>query len=1521
MVNKKYRAWIILIFLAIIFISVIRVSNTSNSFSDVPVRIPTPLSSSNFNTTQDIMDSKLEAFSTLGYFPQTYLPSLQATYYALDSLQRIGRLNQINTSKLVDFIMSNFDEELNIFMDDYSRRYLDINISKTYYPLTSVLEVNCYAILSLDILNSLSLINTQDSINFIWSCYNPETSGFMGQEYNYFLPSSFKRSTLDNTYYAILTLDLLMDDWDDFQAEINELIQFINLLQSTDTFLWYFGGFYNDMDHSLDSLDIFEPNLLSSYYAIKSLDIFNSINTIRINNFYQYLGGLYNSDTYSFQMAHFVPAPGYGNIVATSLGLALSDLTGYAMIDRNYVINFILTNKDTKGIWGYSTDYIYCELIDTFQVIRCLSDSGIISQLTSFEKDIIKNGIHYFQMYKGFSLLSEDYTSANLIHIITKSFELYNRIEELDSNYIYQILLDAYIKMQSRESEGFTAGLIFDDYFNRYRSFPIEYYCSGNLIELSEFEKSLYSHISTYKALDSLNIIDRLDDFGIVNDLSDLLYNITDSQFLEVGYSNYGGFLPFKSFKMGSKSYQNSKVFMEYSFYAIRALELLVNHLGLGTINNLPFDHVALNTYINNKIIENSTHLFFQPDYQASPETLSENTYYAMYILKALDSFSLDEQKLKSFILDNIDYSNIKSVYFSYKLSKLLEIEIPLNFELIYELIGSIYSSAEKEFYQTDQREQLNQEALLWVSDIIVNELALSSIQITIMYLEDIEFLSTGNYIEFNITSRYSGEYWLWINDVIVNSSSFSPSSETFTFSLDNYASTMGDYSIRINATALDGKTDQITDSFTVYSDSTTSISIIQLPDCDFLSTGNNLTFSITSGYSGTYCLSINNSLVSSDIFSEGYNEISYSLDNYSKKLGEYSIKINVTALDGKYNEICDTFTVYTDSITSVNILSLNSYEFMTTGHNITFEIMSKYTGWYNYSIDSILLYSDTYYPGQEFIFSIDGYNVGDHNVSIYVKALDGREGVTNASFSVFSMSETIITVHSIKNHLINSTGNFVNFSIHTNFPDWYFVKIDGILVDEAFYESDEYIICSIDGYDLGTHMVFIWANSSDGKKTDITIQFTVYTISFIEIRIIELDNYEFRTISHEIIFLINSSFPDTYELFIDGILLQTDAYLPHGQFFTYSIDHYQVGEHDVLIWANSTDGKEVMCETSFTVYSLSNTIVGIEELDDYEFLSEDNYVKFNVTSFYPDYYKILIDGIEVQRSNYSSGVSYYFCIDGYGVGLHTIFIWAIGEDDKVGTAYAEFFVFSNTSSNVIISIYNLKNYEFMSKGNVLNFSIFASFPDYYELWIDDKLVKTDNFMSNEFITYSLNSITSIIGDHIVFIRARGLDGNFATIRAEFIIFSTSITIITINYLKDCEHNTFGNYLMFTIDSKYPDYYELWIDDILVATDSFEFNNTIIFSLDNYTNNPGIHKVYIWAIGLDGKVAEVEVEFKVSKNGNGNNNYQTQKMAMVPLMILYTMIPGSVIIYTTHQITVLKRYNGASKQKNFNIKE
>ncbi|MFX0138059.1 MAG: hypothetical protein ACFFDN_30735, partial [Candidatus Hodarchaeota archaeon] len=723
-------------------------------------------SSSNNEIIDSVFNYKVFEYYDHDYFNQICESSLPATYYALYILEALGKLDQINQTEILHYIMSQYEVGSNRFMDALAYRYLDTDFSQFYYPLSTILEVNCYAILSLELLDSLHLIDSQRMIDFIWSCYNPISSGFIGQPYNAGLDDGFKISTMDNTYFAVSALDLLMNDWLGYSTQRDGIIQLVNDLQLPA------GGFLNDQDAGIDTLNpFFDPNLLASYYCVKTLEVFGMEGSIRISDFHQFLDSLYDSNYNYFQISQWDYSVNYTNIVATALGLELSDIINYVSIDRNDLLAFILVNRNSLGNWDQSTTVNHHELIDTFQIIRSLQNSQEISQLSLDDKNQIGNATFYYYHHKGFSPISEEYTSMSLIHDIVSSFDLFDRTSELDIQKIYSEIKDSYIQTFTQPfANSFAGYLIKSSDFVGLRSHPIEYYTTGTKNHINKISQ-LYSHKSTFLALESLKTLFKLDDFALEFDLMDLVNDIIATQFLnDTYYENYGAFTPLWFYEVNRSEYLSKKIFFEYSYYGIKCLELLTEQLKLGSVTGLGFDTTALYTYVDRNIIETPTTLFFDPSYTNDAETILKNTFYMIYILQALNSYNKDNQKIKNFVLSNLDYTNIKNIYYCYKISEILNLDIVFNVNLIQELVQTIYSEEYHEFFLTSNREVLCQEVFLWICEMARN----SDIGIEAHYssivplggfnriyasLHNLIISDFGTYITFKFESNHIGTY------------------------------------------------------------------------------------------------------------------------------------------------------------------------------------------------------------------------------------------------------------------------------------------------------------------------------------------------------------------------------------------------------------------------------------------------------------------------------------------------------------------------------------------------------------------------------------------------------------------------------------------------------------------------------------------------------------------------------------------------------------------------------------------
>ena len=721
-IQKKgivYCSIVVLIFSAVYAGGVL--NNTTNSdsnlfqerFDDILVTSD----SSNLEILEAMFEAKNAEYATNGYYSQIYSDSLQATYYALYVLDAIGKLGDIDQQMVIDYIMTFYNSSTDIFSDENSKRYFASKIPGRYIPLSTLLEVNCYAMLSLNILNSFDSIDISKMTDFIWECYHPVLHGFIGQPYHNSLDEGFKVPTADNTYYAVITLDTIGVDWNFYSQERFDISTYVDGLQS----LGSSTGFYNDEEGIFDSLMEPEPNQFASYYCIKTLETFGSsyVNFIDISKFHEHLTTLYHAEEGYFDLSNSIWVTNYSNIVATAMSLELTDITGFNLFTRNGVLSFIFDNRNYRGGWEASTTVKYHELIDTFQIVRSLSNTGDIAHMSLSDKNEIGQFIALFSQEHGYSLLSEDYTSVELLYSLVSSYDYFGRIGELDIQEVYDLLVGTVVEYGGNYD--FFASTGMDLSKISFRSKPFDYYTTGHH-EFVEEINSISSYENLFKIFDLLKKISKLNDFASSYDLNIVLQDVLDSQFLDPSYpDNFGAFLVNNI--MSSPEWKNDLVYLKYSYYATRVMETISAHLGLGNITNshftnLGFDKNALGTYIARNIIETPTELYFDAKYSNSEELALENLYYSVYILNTIDQFSLNVSKINSFVTNHLNYSNAKNLYYSFKISEFLDLNMDFDVVQTHSLVQSIYSDTYNEFYLTTDKKELNQDVFLWFCEI-----------------------------------------------------------------------------------------------------------------------------------------------------------------------------------------------------------------------------------------------------------------------------------------------------------------------------------------------------------------------------------------------------------------------------------------------------------------------------------------------------------------------------------------------------------------------------------------------------------------------------------------------------------------------------------------------------------------------------------------------------------------------------------------------------------------------------------
>ncbi|MHA2344220.1 MAG: hypothetical protein ACXADW_20330, partial [Candidatus Hodarchaeales archaeon] len=92
---------------------------------------------------------------------------------------------------------------------------------------------------------------------------------------------------------------------------------------------------------------------------------------------------MYNPNFDYFRISLLDYNVNFTNLVATAIGLELSQITGLSTINQTELVDFLFTNRNSFGFWEQSTTISYHELIDTFQIIRSLNNTSNLNILNS----------------------------------------------------------------------------------------------------------------------------------------------------------------------------------------------------------------------------------------------------------------------------------------------------------------------------------------------------------------------------------------------------------------------------------------------------------------------------------------------------------------------------------------------------------------------------------------------------------------------------------------------------------------------------------------------------------------------------------------------------------------------------------------------------------------------------------------------------------------------------------------------------------------------------------------------------------------------------------------------------------------------------------------------------------------------------------------------------------------------------------------------------------------------------------
>jgi len=273
-------------------------------------------------------------------------------------------------------------------------------------------------------------------------------------------------------------------------------------------------------------------------------------------------------------------------------------------------------------------------------------------------------------------------------------------------------------------------------------------------------------------------------------------------------------------------------------------------------------------------------------------------------------------------------------------------------------------------------------------------------------------------------------------------------------------------------------------------------------------------------------------------------------------------------------------------------------------------------------------------------------------------------------------------------------------------------------------------------------------------------------------------------------------------------------------------------------------------------------------------------------------------------KENYSNGILILYSLDNFShiLGIHTIIIYAFSSNGRAFNSTIVFTVYSDSVPYLVV--HQIADYEFMSTGNVINYTTFSDYPDYMVFSIDGNVKYNGTYENNQTFCFLIDGYG--VGMHLIIIMIRSLDGKVVEFYHNFTVYSAGELMITIIQLNDDNLNSSEYKLIFDIIARYPGYYKIFINDLLVSADNFTQSLRIIFLLANYS--AGIYNITIWASCLDGKQAVVHDSFTINSIKETSNSIPMATLnSAFTVGITIIILPGVILVFSS---TYKKKLHG-----------
>ncbi|MHA2277543.1 MAG: hypothetical protein ACXAC2_17325, partial [Candidatus Kariarchaeaceae archaeon] len=544
--------------------------------------------------------------------------------------------------------------------------------------------------------------------------------------------------------------------------------------------------------------------------------------------------------------------------------------------------------------------------------------------------------------------------------------------------------------------------------------------------------------------------------------------------------------------------------------------------------------------------------------------------------------------------------------------------------------------------------------------------------------------------------------------------------------------------------------------------------------------------------------------------------------------LGVYNYTLIVH--DSLTNSISDlVWVTVTDSVSpSLSQPSDITYEHDSSGNTISWSASDSYPDTYIIYREGVPIDSDSWVVGTPISISIDGLAIGLHNYTIIVFDTSGNSNNNTVWVTVQDTTAPTISHPSDFSYEYGSIGNNITWIATDSNPNSYSIFKDSVLVDSGSWGSGTPIVLDIDGLGLGTYNYTIVITDDASISTSDQVFVTVVDSTIPSLSNPSDVTYEFGTTGHNISWIITDAFPNTYNIYQDGIAIDSGSW-SSGIPITINIDGLTLGVYNyTIVVTDSTSNSETDLVWVSVQDTTLPTITSPTDIS-YEHGSTGYNISWTSTDDFPGNYYIYRDGVQIDSGTWLSGIPIFIDVDGLAVGSYNYTIQIL--DSSLNNNTDEVWVTVIDQTNPTITSPNDVIYEFGEIDNQISWTVFDNNPGTYIIYNDGSNFDSGTWTSGVPISISVDGIG--LGTHNFTILVFDSSSNNVT-DLVWVTVNADITNPTISHPADFSYQfgTTGNTISWTAIDNNPDKYLIYRNNSIIDSGIWTNTTPITINVD-----------------------------------------------------------------------------------------